>query len=132
MHPTNIVFPGSAAFCLYLKPLLTISETVMKNFCHSIFSSTLHYIHYIENPKKIELHACTSFAISVFYQWPCISSISSKPFNLSNPSLIRKRILCFSLQFRFFSISCLIVCFSSTVKFIDFQRKLLELHSAQY
>lgn len=47
------------------------------------------------------------------FQWPCISSISSRFFTLSNPSLIKKRILCLSSHSRFFSISRLIVCPSS-------------------
>lgn len=46
-------------------------------------------------------------------QWPCISSVSFKCFSLSNPSLIKNRILCLSLQFLLFSISCLIICLKS-------------------
>lgn len=46
-------------------------------------------------------------------QKPCMSSISSKRFTLSFPSLIKKRIFCLSWQSRLFSISCLIVCCNS-------------------
>ena len=44
-----------------------------------------------------------------------MSSISSRRFNLSNPSLSKYRILCLSLQSRLSSISCLIVDLSSPV-----------------
>ena len=49
-------------------------------------------------------------------QEPCMSNISSKRLTFSNPSLIKKRTFCLSMQSLLFSMSCLIVCCNSTEK----------------